>query len=403
MTKDSLRITIVSPYPPPNTKHVYGSGVAAYTKNLAEALRSVDPKIEIHVIADRKEGLPRLYMDNGVIVHRVYDKRPIYVLQIFKELCKIKPNAVHIQHEYFLYGGLVTAVLFPLLVILSKLVSRKVVVTIHGVIPLKLLEDQEFKKENGIQGPSLILKLGLILVTKLMVLPSDKVIVHEQFLKKYLVEDYKENPRKIIVIPHGVEDLESLPKDEAKKRLGLEGKTALLYFGYLTGYKGIEELLEAYKEIAKKIPNTVLIIAGGPHPRLVKERWYREWISSLVKKALNIQQEVGDNGKIIFVGYVPEDKIPLYFSAADIVVLPYKARIAASGPEALAIAFERPVIVIEGMTIVKSHVKTLINKIINSITSRHTIKTRLNEVKILKSRRIWGNIAKCHYFYIYLR
>ena len=396
MSRGKLRIAMVSPYPPPRTRHVYGSGVASYTKNLLEALQNTNPRIEVHVVADRRDDLPRLYMDNNIVVHRVYDRSPLYVLQVFRELCKIKPDIAHIQHEYFLYGGLITAVLFPLLVVLSKLISRKVVVTIHGVIPLKLLEDHEFRKENGIHGPTLILKLGLLLVTKLIVLFSDKVIVHEPFLKEYLIRDYKEDPHKIVIIPHGVEDLKPLPKDEAKKKLGLEGKTVLLYFGYLTGYKGIKELLEAYKEIAKKIPNTVLIIAGGPHPRLSKEIWYRDWIRSIVKKALDIQQEIRNNGKIVFTGYVPEDKIPLYFSAADIVALTYKARIAASGPEALAITFEKPIIVSDGLTVGELRVKALIDNIIDFITSKHRIEKILNEVKVLKSRRIWKNIAKYH-------
>ena len=190
MPEDKLRVAMVAPYPPPRSRHVYGSGVASYTKNLVEALRNIDPKsIEVHVVADYREGLPRLYIDNNIAVHRVYNRGPLYVFQVFRELCRIKPNITHIQHEYFLYGGLLTAALFPLLVALSRLISSKVVVTIHGVIPLKLLNDDEFRKENGIHGSALILKLGLLLVTKLIALFSSKVIVHEPFLKEYLVRD----------------------------------------------------------------------------------------------------------------------------------------------------------------------------------------------------------------------
>ena len=394
-----LVIAIVSPYPPPKVKHVYGSGVAPYVRNLAEALRDTDPKLEIHVVADRREDLPRLYVDNNIIIHRVYTRNPLYVFQVFKELRRINPDVTHIQHEYFLYGGLITAVLFPLLVALSKLVSKKVIVTIHGVIPLKLLEDQEFRMENGIHGPASILKLGLLLVTKLIVLFSNKVVVHEQFLKEYLVNDYKEKPDKIIVIPHGVEDLKPLPKDEAKKRLGLEDRIVLLYFGYLTGYKGIKELLDAYKEIAMKIPNTVLIIAGGPHPRLAREKWYRDWIRNIVKKALDIQYEIKNNGKILLTGYVPEDNVPLYFSAADIVVLPYKARIAASGPEALAVAFKKPFVIAEsfitskGLKVSKIQLSYLINSIISFV---YNLQLYENRMTYINSIRKWYNIAKVH-------
>lgn len=391
-----MRIAIVSPYPPPGTRHVYGSGVISYTKNLAEALRRTNSRIKIHVISDRRENLPRLYIDNNVVVHRVFGKNSLYILQVFKELCKIRPNIVHIQHEYFLYGGLTTAVLFPLLVALSKLISKRTIVTIHGVIPLKLLDDHEFRKENGIRGSAPILKLGLLLITKFITLFSDKVVVHEPFLKEYLVKDYREDPCKVVIIPHGIEDLKPLPKEEAKRKLGMEGKTILLYFGYLTGYKGIKELLDTYKEISKKISNTVLIIAGGPHPRLGREKWYRDWIRSILEKALDVQQEIRNNGKIVFTGYVPEDKIPLYFSAADIVVLPYKTRIAASGSEALAIAFERYCVFSNSIGNLEKEVLSV------DFTSENLYSStpyRKQSIK-LKRHRIWRNIAK-QYISIY--
>ena len=391
MPRDRLRIVVIAPYPPPRVRHVYGSGVASYTKNLVEALKNTNPEIEVHIVTEHREGLPELYIDNNVVVHRVYNQGSLYVIQIFKELCRVKPDITHIQHEYFLYGGLLTAMLFPLLVALSRLTSNKVIATIHGVIPLKLLDDAEFRRENGIHGPALVLKLGLLLITKLILLFADKVIVHEPFLKEYLIRYYKEKQQKIVIIPHGVEEAKPLPKEDAKKKLGLNGKTVLLYFGYLAGYKGLKELLDAYKEVARKIPNTVLIVAGGPHPRLIKEKWYRNWLRNLTKKAIDIQREIGSNGRIVFAGYIAEDNIPLYFSATDIVVLPYKAKIAASGREALALAFERCYI----MRPVNSRedTYTLVSSIVNAML--HTEACQRRSAK-LKRYRLWNNIAKLH-------
>ena len=396
MPRDRLRIVVIAPYPPPRVRHVYGSGVASYTKNLVEALKNTNPEIEVHIVTEHREGLPELYIDNNVVVHRVYNRGSLYVIQIFKELCRIRPAITHIQHEYFLYGGLLTAVLFPLLVALSRLTSNKVITTIHGVIPLKLLDDAEFRRENGIHEPALVLKLGLLLITKLILLFADKVIVHEPFLKEYLIRYYKERPRKIVIIPHGVEDMKPLPKEEAKKKLGLKERTILLYFGYLTWYKGLKELLKIYEGVAKKISNTVLIIAGGLHPRLVKERWYRTWIHSIVYKAQVIQREIKDRGRIIFTGYIPEKDIPLYFSAADIVVLPYKVRIAASGPESLAIAFEKPSVI--GLRNVYLYMGKILAYISNSYRHNDLVKN----IKLMKNYRLWPYIARLHlkvYYY----
>ncbi|RLG82244.1 MAG: hypothetical protein DRO40_08190 [Thermoprotei archaeon] len=394
--KGELRIAIVSPYPPPGKKHVYGSGVVSYTKNLVEALRIVAPQnVQIFVIADKLMNTRRVYREDGVYIIRCFSKNALYIFQIFRQICKIRPDIIHLQHEYFLYGGLLSAILFPFLVLLSRLIAKNVVVTLHhGVFPLSNLDDKDFRKENGLRGPPFLLKLGLLTITRMIALLAHRIIVHELFMKKYLVVDYKVPLHKIKIVPHGVENAETLPKEEAKKKLRLEGKTVLLYFGYLTGYKGIKEFLDAYKEIAKKIPSTVLVIAGGPHPRLIKEKWYRDWIHDLVKKALAIQREIKDSGRIVFTGYVPEDKIPLYFSAADIVVLPYKARIAASGPEALAIAFEKPYLISRGLEKPsETYPPMLVNSILRLLHELHTSRRKITYVKMTRE---WRIVARIH-------
>ena len=287
--------------------------------------------------------------------------------------------------------------LFPLLLILLKLINKKVIVTLHGVIPLNLLDDHNFKKENGIRGFSWALKLGLLLITKLIVILSNIVVVHEHFLKEYLVKYYKTNPIKIKVIPHGVDESETISQIEAKQKLGLKGKTVLLYFGYLTGYKGLDILLESYKHVSKKMPNSVLIIAGGLHPRLVHERWYRFWISKIISK-INEIQSVTRKRTVYVTGYVPEDQIPLYFSAADIVVLPYKHRISASGPESLAISFGKPYF-ISGPEDSQIEPGNLARFLIEILTNNKKIKSK-NKIEELKNMRKWNRIARL-YLWIY--
>jgi len=389
------KVAIISPYPPPGKKYAYGSGVIAYTKNLIEAFQKLNLGIEFHIVADQQHNVPKVYCeDKNIIVHRVYNKNPLYIFQIFNELKKIRPDIVHIQHEYFLYGGTFSAVLFPILVLLTKLVSKKVILTIHGVIPLRLLNNKEFKKENGIRGPTILLQIGLFLVTKFMIKFSDKIIVHEHNLKNYLINDYKCKGYKITIIPIGVEDLTPLPQIKAKEELKLEPTaTVLLYFGYLTGYKGIEELLELYREIAKRIQKSVLIIAGGPHPRLVNESWYQSWLYKLIGKIRNLQLEINNNGRIIFTGYVPEEKIVTYYSAADIVILPYRVRIASSGPEALAIGFEKCYIL---LNINKDLLNLNKNKYLTYILNKINDTKCTDKIRELKKKRLWSNIAKEH-------
>jgi len=383
-----LKLAIVSPYPPPGRKHIYDSGVASYTKNLVCELKKLDTEMEIHVVADRNPTLQKHYIDNGVRIHRVFDRGTCCYIKIFKTLRKIRPDVVHIQHEYFLYGGIFSASLFPLLVLLSRLVSRKVIVTLHGVIPLNLLKDPKFRRENGIEGPQFLLKVGLWIVTKLISLLTHVIVVHDPLLKRSLIENYGVNQAKIKVIPHGVEKAKLIPQEEAKKNLALRGRKIILFFGYLAGYKGLESLIEAYKHVASQLIGTTLVIAGGEHPRLKCKPQYKQWLNKLMQKAEKINQELKENGEIIFTGYVPENVIPIYYSAADLVVLPYKAKMAASGPESLAISFEKPYIV----TIVRSGDKS---KLAMEIMT--ALKSRLEELKkrskLLRKLREWRHVA----------
>jgi glycosyltransferase involved in cell wall biosynthesis len=390
-----LKLAIVSPYPPPGCKHIYGSGVASYTKNLVYGLKNLDTGMEIHVLADRNPSLQEKYVDSGVVVHRVFDRGIWYFIKIFRALREIKPDVVHIQHEYFLYGGAFSATFFPLLVLLSRVVSHRVVVTFHGVIPLNLLEDPKFRGENGIEGPSWLLKIGIWVMTKLICLLAHVIIVHEHFLEKSLVEDYGVDRGKIRVIPHGVEDVEPIPQEEAKKKLGLRGRKVILFFGYLTGYKGLELLIEAYRYVVNQMDGTILIIAGGEHPRLKQKTWYQRWLKQLTKRAEKINQEVKRRGEILFTGYIPEEAIPIYYSAADLITLLYTARISASGPEALAIAFKKPIVLANPECSNSLYnPKILAEKILSILNEPNLSHKLVQQNQQLVKERSWDKIAQ---------
>jgi dolichol-phosphate mannosyltransferase len=51
------------------------------------------------------------------------------------------------------------------------------------------------------------------------------------------------------------------------------------------------------------------------------------------------------NGEVIFTGYVKEEKVALFFSACDVVVIPYSISLSSSGPLALALRYKKNVIV----------------------------------------------------------
>ncbi len=118
-------------------------------------------------------------------------------------------------------------------------------------------------------------------------------------------------------------------EEEAKAKLGLTGKKVLLFFGFIRKYKGLKYLLQAM-EFLEPEQGYHLIVAGEFYE---KKDQYRVYLDSLncVKQLTLVDY------------YIPNEDIPLYFSAADLVVVPYVSA-TQSGIIQIAYGFLKPVI-----------------------------------------------------------
>ncbi len=119
-----------------------------------------------------------------------------------------------------------------------------------------------------------------------------------------------------------------ITKKDARKRLNLDGNT-IFFFGFIRPYKGLNYMIDAMPMINKHV-NVNLLIVG--------EFWegedkYREQIERL---------SVGEKIKTINK-YIPNEEVGVYFSAADVVVLPYVSG-TGSGIVQIAFGFNKPVI-----------------------------------------------------------
>jgi glycosyltransferase involved in cell wall biosynthesis len=265
----------------------------------------------------------------------------LYPFNVFKEVLSKDVNIIHVQHEFFLYGGIFSAAVFPLLLLLLRLIKKPIIVTIHGVISLSNINN-EMLAESGLRGSPFLFKLGLLLVVKVIVALSSNIIVTGRFFSRILQQEYRCSKNKIHVINH-VDPLEysanPLDTEEAKTKLKLNKKKIVLFFGYLARYKGIETLIEAFKLLSKKRSDVCLIICGGEHPRLRSNPSYRSFLLKLRAMASSC------SGQVVFAGYVKEETVALLFSACDVVVVPYTVSLSSSGPLALALRYKKNVIV----------------------------------------------------------
>jgi len=166
-------------------------------------------------------------------------------------------------------------------------------------------------------------------LAKLTLGQGDYFIVHsEKDLKELQSLLPGADVRKAFLPIYNISNVDPLPGEEAKRRLGLKSKT-ILYFGFVRAYKGLEYLLKALPAVLKQVDVHTLVVGEF----WVRESHYRELI-----QRLNLGQHV-----TIVNRYVPNEEIGLYFSAADVVVLPY-IEATQSGVVQIAYGFAKPVI-----------------------------------------------------------
>ena len=161
------------------------------------------------------------------------------------------------------------------------------------------------------------------------------MIVHTELSKTVLERQF--SAKQVMVIPHGTRtSVPRLSSDEAKKALHLEGRKVVMSFGSLRPGKGLEYVIESMAIVTKRLSEAVLILAGDLAPGY---RGYLEQIS-------NLSHRLGVADCVVFTGrYVEEEELPLYFSAADAIILPYLGQFrSGSGVLHLAASYGKPVV-----------------------------------------------------------
>lgn len=335
-------LLIISPFPSVGAYSHQKSALASYSYNLTRAILKRNKRIVIEILSDTRR-------DNKISRLKVTPswRRNDWFLfwRLFQKIRQRKPNNILIHYEWSLFGWpIFYALQLPLFISCLRLLGKKVYFVSHGV--MTSYETQP------------IFNIFLKSFYRLVSLVSSKVIVFEQKLKDNL-DEIGVSRKKIVVIPHGVDtSLMPISKAIARKRLKINSnETVLMYFGFITQYKGPDILLdlfsEAYTSFApshsewneesptpclpagRNVGNRAkLFFCGGPSLHLsTKDAYYQNFINKANKTP-----------NVVVTGFVEPKKIPLYFSAADLVVLPHATFISSSGPLSLAFSYAKPFI-----------------------------------------------------------
>jgi glycosyltransferase involved in cell wall biosynthesis len=307
----------------------YFSGVSAYTLCLANALSKTDQVSTLLI----RNLLPRFLYPGSKNVDRqdytlkfmpevrVYEgmdwNSPLSWIRAYRFLKKEKPDVIIMAW----WTSAVAQMELFLAMANSLKIKAKLVLEMHEIVdPL----------ENG----KPLLRWYSRWMGRLIMNRSAAFVVHSETVKSQAIDAYHLKKEQVFVIPHAVYSNYSQGYDSltAKRELGIKERFVVLYFGMIRKYKGVPCLVEAFEKLATKIAlNSRLVIAG--------ENWGdEEGLEKLIHDSRYNSQIT------LKPEFVPDSAVPRYFSAADVVVLPY-LRSAGSGVASLAMAYGKPIII----------------------------------------------------------
>jgi D-inositol-3-phosphate glycosyltransferase len=149
---------------------------------------------------------------------------------------------------------------------------------------------------------------------------ADRVIVATIAELTQLRFLYKANANKLVVIPPGVDvcHFYPIPADEAKMYVGLKPYDRMvLYVGRIEPLKGVDTLIQAMSCLQWKEERPVhLAIIGGDPAASPRE------MSAEMARLQQLCDDLSVGQTVVFLGKRDQDKLPYYYSAAELVVMP---------------------------------------------------------------------------------
>ena len=226
---------------------------------------------------------------------------PFTIYLLIRYINKIKPDVIHIQESgniFFIFA-------------LPFIKRYPIVSTNHDVKP-------HLGFEKGVKSSIREIK------RKIVTGCSNKIIVHGGYLKNIAISYLHIKAEDIYVIPHG--EFSIFGKWSEKRNVS-EEQNAILFFGTIGKYKGLDYLITAEPIISRAIPKLKIVIAGRG-----------EYFQECEKRMVNKERFECHNR------FIPNEEVPELFQRASVVVLPY-IDASQSGVIPIAYAFKKPVVV----------------------------------------------------------
>lgn len=389
-------VVFLSSYPEEGGESAVRNAIANYTRELAVTMAKKKLVVVIAEVIDK----PCVYEENSVLVMRCYKRNSLFLVwQVTRALRSLsEAKQVLNQFEFGVYGGSMVTFSLSLLGYIVRAIGKKYLIMMHQV-PDNL---GDLSEHLGVAKKSLktsVYNAGMKMFYLLSGLGSDCVLVHNRYLKTRLAKYVKKE--KIGVVAHGVSKVKKIRKAKARKMLGIGAKEKMiLVFGYLSWYKGSDWVVEQIGKLQQKYPKQKmkLVLAGGPSGTLKNMSHYQRYVEELMNEAKRLEVEV--------TGYVCDSDKSMYFSAADLIVLPHRVAMSESGVMAHVMAYGKPYLLSEaratslGLTSTNPQVFEIGNvrgfekKLLKVLGNKKLSNKLAREITVLGRERSWSKIAK---------
>jgi glycosyltransferase involved in cell wall biosynthesis len=230
--------------------------------------------------------------------------------------------------------------------LIPHIFGKRTIVTVHGL-------NYKTPKWRGFAAK--FIQYGERITAKY----ADEVIVLSEEQKKYFKEKYN---RDTVFIPNGTSIYKNEPAVEIKDKYGLEKNSYILFLSRVVPGKGIEYLLDAYKEVQSDLK---LIVAGST-----------EYVLNFRKM---IEEKASQDSRVQLIGYVDGKILRELYSNVRLFVFPSEAE---GMPMCLleALSYNCPCLVSdipENVEVGNNYVKTFENKNVKDLQRK--LESCLNE------------------------
>lgn len=347
----------------------FKGGISNYNTSLARALDAI-PGTEVHIVSWTQQYpaiIPREFVDKSsrqdfmegtrIKTHYITNyNNPFTWYQTYRLILDLQPDKVVFQWAIAIQG-------LPIGRIIQWLRRHKnieVIVDLHFVIQKENSTIDRFFTKWGIGKANTFLVHALKTYRELKVLYPKKNLVLSTDGKR----SAESQAQTVIQLYHPIYDLFQ-PKPDFdiqafKVKHGLR-QHVFLFFGFIRKYKGLHDVIPAFKKVTEKRDDVSLLICGESFWQtldntkvstriknalfgLAKKVFLRQQDDERNYNPLDLVRQLGLEDRVaVFNTFIPNEDVPQYFQVSDCVVLYYETA-TPSGIESLSYNFALPIL-----------------------------------------------------------